>query len=70
MHYRVYLLDSPYHMYREREFHCESDAAAAQQLGELNSPQFGAELWERGRLVACVRQARCGDCRYERAAAA
>ena len=70
MHYKIYLLDSPHHMYREGDFHSETDAAATQRLREIHSLPFGAELWERGRLVACVRQSCCGTCQYEPAARA
>ena len=65
MYYRVYFLDGDRHMYRAGQFPSATDAEARLRLGELCSPGLAAELWEGGRLVACVRQAACANCPYD-----
>jgi hypothetical protein len=64
MDYHVYFLDGDRHMYRAGRFHCATDAEARGRLGELSCPGMATELWEGGRLVACVRQPGCAHCEY------
>lgn len=65
MYYRVYLLDGDRHMYRAANFQCATEAEATRRLRELSRPGLAAELWEGGRLVACLRQPGCANCAYD-----
>ena len=65
MRYRIYLIDDRRHMYRAGEFYGVSDTEAGLRLNEFGCPSLAAELWEGGRLVACLRRPGCRDCPHD-----
>ena len=67
MQYRIYDLDADRHLRRARDFHCPSDDEAKLRFLETDTVGFAAELWERGRLLACLPQKGCEGCPHDQA---
>jgi hypothetical protein len=65
MHYRIYYLDAARRLRRACDFHSFSDLDAKSRLHQADTVGFAAELWERGRLVACLPQKGCERCPHD-----
>lgn len=65
MHYRIYYLDTDRRLRRAHDFHSSSDVEAKSRLSQTDTVGFAAELWERGRLVACLPQKWCERCPHD-----
>ena len=65
MQYRIYYLDADRHLHRAKDFHCSSDGEAKLRFLDINTAGFAAELWEKGRLIACLPQKGCERCPHD-----